>query len=54
MKNQTLKKVGYTIVLLIVSTFAVLDTAIIYADLFNNPKIGLKAYSLLKIFTFSS
>jgi hypothetical protein len=54
MKNNIIEKIGCIIILLLVSTFAVLDIAIIYGDLFNNPQIGSKASSILKILSFNS
>lgn len=54
MKKETLKKIGCITILSLIAIFAALDILLIYSDLCNNPKIGLKAYSILKMFSFSS
>jgi hypothetical protein len=52
MKNNTIKMIGCIIILLLISTFAVLDIALIYSDISNTPDIGIKAYYVLKKFSF--
>jgi hypothetical protein len=52
MKSNTIKMIGGITILLLISTFAVLDIVLIYSDITNSPDIGIKAYYILKKFSF--